>query len=67
MVIKMDTVGSSHGHNAIAYAINKGKNENRDPQPEFLRGNFVDGLSISGVPDPTTVWMQMTFQQKKKI
>lgn len=64
MVIKMDTVGSSHGHNAIAYAINKGKTENRDPQPEFLRGNFVDGVDISEVPDPTTVWMEMNFHQK---
>ena len=64
MIIKMETVSSSHGHNAIAYAIDKGRNEKREPLPEFLHGNFVDGQSVIGSPDPTTVWMEMQLHQK---
>lgn len=63
MIVKMDTIDGSHGHNAIAYTVNKGKSENREPHPEFLRANFIDEDWLFGGVEPTEAWTMMKLRQ----
>lgn len=66
MVIKMDTIGSSHGAAAINYAMDKNRSEAREPRPEFLRANFFEIDSITGEPPmPTEIYDQMKLQQER--
>lgn len=66
MVIKMNTIGSSHGAAAINYAMDKNKSEAREPRPEFLRVNYFEMDSLTGEPPmPTEIHDQMKLLQER--
>lgn len=63
MIIKVDTVSGSHGHNAIDYSLEKDV-KNKNQKPEFLKCNCLEGnLLTLEPPSPTHVWEQMKLRQ----
>ena len=63
MVIKIQTADSSHGHNAINYAMNKKADDGR--KPEFISSANMPWDNIFGDPiEPRAVWDYMKMRQK---
>ena len=63
MVIKIQTADSSHGHNAINYAMNKKADDGR--KPEFITAGNMIWDNIFGDPiEPRAVWDYMKMRQK---
>ena len=63
MIIKVEPISASHGHNAINYAMDK---DGKD-KPELLRLNHLDlddGVTFSQ-PSPKDVWDLMKLHQGK--
>lgn len=70
MIIKITTISSSHGHNAINYAMNKkDKTEKRTasrqlPRPFILASNGIPNDNIFlEPPNASEVWMNMKMKQ----
>ena len=62
MIIKVEPISASHGHNAINYAMNK---DGKD-KPELLRLNHLDMDDITfSDPSPRDVWDMMKLHQEK--
>lgn len=63
MVIKIQTADSSHGHNAINYAMNKKADDGR--KPEFISSGNMPWDNIFGDSiEPRAVWDYMKMRQK---
>lgn len=63
MVIKIQTADSSHGHNAINYAMNKKADDGR--KPEFISSGKMPWDNIFGDSiEPRAVWDYMKMRQK---
>ena len=62
MIIKVNTISSSHGHNAINYAMNK-KMAKGEEKPEFLASSNLPTGDILGPVDSTCIWERMKRRQ----
>ena len=63
MVIKIQTASSSHGHNAINYAMNKESKDGK--KPEILCFGNMEWDNIFGDPiEPRAVWDYMKIRQR---
>lgn len=74
MIIKITTIGASHGGNAINYAMNKDKKEGGkgglkpEEQPFILASHGISTENyITGEPDANDVWLSMKLQQAKSV
>lgn len=72
MIIKITTIGASHGGNAINYAMNKEKKEGGkevlkpEEQPFILASHGISTENyITGEPDANDVLLSMKLQQAK--
>ena len=63
MIIKVNTISSSHGHNAIEYAMNKKMSDKE--KPEFLGSANLPTGDILGPVDSYTVWDCMKRRQSQ--
>lgn len=72
MIIKISNISSSHGHNAISYALTKNQNEKKGAEegkkdvvvPDFLDSHFLPNDDILGTPvSPTTAYTNMMIRQ----
>lgn len=61
MIIKVNTISSSHGHNAIEYAMNKKMSDKE--KPEFLASAHLPVGDILGPVDSTCIWESMKRRQ----
>lgn len=59
MIIKIATVGSNHGHNAINYAMDKDKNKDGKKPIYLASGNIYYDDLLCDAPSPPSVWKQM--------
>lgn len=61
MIIKIATISSSHGHNAIEYAMNKKVSDKE--KPKFLASAHLPENSFLSPVDSKTVWDKMRIRQ----